>query len=293
MLLNEYCKVEGILPTPSYMQKLTSSFSEDEIIIIYEIEHDLKTPYQHQWLSDIKIIWQRNIIVKYEYIHEFYINEYTIANGAKYSLLELSKVFKSDFIRYPKPYYPPTAKELYKRLAWYANKLNKKELLTIEILYATAKRMNSKLDDKYQERELFKKTLQAYYFIKENQVIKTKKEVQQVRKQNGVKRGMQITKEFRERVSKIKELIPLHVKPNGKPNVTAIARELEVRRETVSRILKIISITLLIFWIKSSLSFYKLSIQSEECTIIPSASITLFSKYHKKGVSKGYVFAKV
>ncbi len=244
-------------------------------------------------LSNIKIIWKRNIIINFEYVNEFFISEYTETKGIKYSLQELNNIFHSEFIEYPKPFYPPTAKELYKRLVWYANKLNKKELLTIEMLYATAMRMNSKLSDKYKDAELYKKSFQAYSYIKENQIIKTKKEVQQIKKQNGVKRGMQITKEFQERVKKVKELIPLHVKPNGKPNITAISQELNIRRETVSKIMKIISMTLLLLWFKSSLLSYEDDVVSKRYTILPSATVTLFLKYHKKGVSRGSIFTKV
>ena len=283
MLQKNFIKVEGLLPTPSYTQKLTSSFNEISIIVIFEIEHSLKTPLQYQWLSDIKIIWKRNILVKFDYIQEFYVNENTIQKGIKYSLLELSNTFKKEFIAYPKPYYPPTAKELYKRLVWYAMRINTKELLTIEILYATAMRMNSKLSDKYKNAELYKKSFLAYNYVRENQTIKTKKEVLKIKKRNGVKRGMLITKEFQERVSKVKELLPLHVKANGKPNVTAISKVLKIRRETVSRIMKIISMTLFVIWFKSSLIVYENNIVADGYTILPSATVTLLGKLYRWG----------
>lgn len=293
MLQSAYKKIEGLLPIPSYKQILYSNFKENTIIIIYEIEHNLKTPIQYQWLSDIKIIWKKNIIVEFEYVSEFYINELTIQSGVKYSLQELSNTFDSEFIKYPKPFYPATKKELYKKLVWYANKLNKKELLTIEMMYATAKRMNKKLDDKYQDKELFKKSYQAYMFTKENQQIKTKKEVRLIRKRNGVNRGKQISKEFQARVQKVKKIMPLHVKPNGKPNVTAIGKELKISRVTITKILKFITMTLFIFWIKSSLFLFDGEVVAKGYTIIPSATFTLFSKYYKKEVSKRYIFSKV
>lgn len=282
-----YEKIEGILPTPSYMQILTSN----EIIIIFEIEHILHTPKQYQWLSDIKIIWKRNIIVDFEYISEFWINEFTEATGIKYSLQELSDTFKSEFIKYPKPMYPSNRKELYKRLVWYAMRLNKKELLTIEIMYAVAMRMNGKLEDKYQERELFKKVYQAYAFTRENQQIKTKDEIMQIKKQNGVKRGVQITKEFQERMQEVKRLMPLHVKPNGEPNKTVIARELNLSRVTITKIFKSLVIILLVFWIKSSLIVLGNEIVADS-TIIPSATFTLFSKPLFKGFKRGAILQK-
>jgi len=291
MLLKDYIKVEGILPTPSYTQHL-QSINEKSVLIIFEIDYDLKTPQQYQWLSDIKIIWKRNIIVNFEYVNEFFVNEHTKINSAIYSLQELGRTFHSEFIAYPKPFYPPTVKELYKRLVWYANRLNKKDLLTIEILYATAKRMNSKLDKRYQDKELYKKSFQAYSYIKENPSDKTKKEVQQIKKRNGVKRGMQITKEFQERVSKVEALIPLHVKPNGKPNVTAISKKLGLSRVTITNIVKIISMTLFVVWFKSSLLIYENDIATKECTILPSATFTLFPKPLLKGFKQGTFLQK-
>jgi hypothetical protein len=161
------------------------------------------------------------------------------------------------------------------------------------MVYATAMRMNSKLSNKYKEAELYKKSFQAYSYIKENQVIKSKKEVQQIKKQNGVNRGVQISKEFQERILKVKELIPLHVKPNGKPSVTAISKKLNISRVTITNILKVISMTLLLFWFKSSLLILDDNIVADGYTILPSATFTLFSNHHKKGVSKGYIFTKV
>jgi len=279
----DFQKIKEILLLPSYKQELSSMNGETVVCIVYEIEHDLKTAIQYQWLSDIKIRWKRNISINYEYISEFFINEHTEITGAKYSLLELGNAFKDEFIKYPKPMYALTKKDLYQKLTWYATRLNEKGLLTLEILYAVAMRMNKKFEDKYQNKELYKKAYQAYIFISDNHKVKSKKEVMLIRKKNGINRGKQKKHEKQHNINRIKALIPLHVKPSGATNVSAIARELGLRRETVSRALKLIASILLVVWMKSSL----VSIQDlHGYTIIRSAKVTLFINTLLKGFER-------
>lgn len=279
----DFQKIKGILLLPSYKQELSSMNGAVIINLVYEIEHDLKTAKQYQWLSDIKIKWKRNIIISYEYISEFFINEYTENTGAKYSLLELGNAFQDEFIEYPKPMYALNKKDLYQKLTWYATRLNEKGLLTLEILYAAAMRMNGKFEVKYQNKELYKKAYQAYTFISDNHEMKSKKEVMLIRKQNGINRGKQKELERLDNFKRIKELIPLHIKPNGATNVSSIARELGLRRETVSRALKLIASVLLVVWLKSSL----VSIQGlDGYTIIRSAKVTLFTSSLFKGFKR-------
>lgn len=146
MVLNGYKKIKDTLPTPSYEQILTSLTEDEKIVIVFEIEYHLKTPYQYQWLSSIKLIWQKNIFISFEYINEFYINKNTIYGGVTYSLNELSRVFKKEFIKYPKPMYPIDKKDLYKKLVWYAIRLKEKKLLTLDAVYAMALNFNNSLN---------------------------------------------------------------------------------------------------------------------------------------------------
>ncbi len=289
----DYKKVEGILPTPSHINRLHSRY-ETYKVITFKIEHILHTPHQYQWLNDIKVIWKRNLLISFEYVDEVYIRDTTISTGAIYSLQELSKVFKSEFIRYPKPYYPATKKELYRKLVWFAMRVNKKGLMYKEILYATALKMNSHLEDKYNQKELFKKAVSAYEYTKSRQNIKSKDEIAKIKKENGQKRGEQISKEYQERVRKVKEMIPYHLKANGRPNITSISREMNISRVTISKILKM---TLFIFWIKYSLlllDFGTIPVEHYRGdTIIPGATFTLFSNHDKKGVLKGCKNPKV
>ena len=292
----DYKKVEGILPIPSHINRLYSRY-ETYKIITFKIEHILHTPHQYQWLNDIKVIWKRNLLISFEYVDEVYIRDATISTGAIYSLQELNKVFTSEFISYPKPYYPATKKELYRKLVWFAMRVNKKGLMYKEILYAIALKMNSHLEDKYNQKELFKKVVAAYEFTKSRQNIKSKDEITKIKKENGQKRGEQISKEYQERVRKVKEMIPHHLKANGRPNITLIAKKLGLSRVTTSKIVKTLMMTLFIFWIKYSLLLLDFrTIQAEHYrgdTILPGATFTLFSNHDKKGVLKGCKNPKV
>jgi len=296
MPLDSYKKVEGKLPTPSYENILISSSGEKEIIVIYEIEHHLKTSKQYQWLSDIKIHLKRNLFIDFDFVTEFYINEYSTCRGVKYSLDELSKVFKGDFIKYPKPMYPATKKELYQRLVWYATRLKDKELLTLEAIYAVALKFNQTIGNEYQQKELFKKSYKAYSFIMAHHERKTKQEVMLIKKKNGAKRGQQRTQERQRLIEQIKKLIPQHLKPNGRPNLSAIAKVLNVRRETVSRIFKLLITATFIFWIKTSLEYNSFSKRLERVangyTILRSAKVTLFKEAHLKGFKRGQFYQK-
>jgi len=292
MLEADYKKIEGMLPTPSHTQLLYPAYGDTIINLVYEIKHDLHTPKQYQWLSNIKLTWKRNIIVNYEYISEFYINEYTTSSGAIYTLGELEKVFKSNFIKYPKPYYPATTKELYQRLVWFAIRAYKKELLTLEIVYATALRMNKALErvDRLQDRELFKKAFMAYNFVLEHQdrfITKSKQELKKIKRENGIKRGKQKKQERDSNIKRVKAVMPSHIKPNGKPNITTISKKLKLSRVTVTKATKILLMMLLIFWIKGTLEFTQeyqtKALSLSRYTIIPSAYFTLFTKSLFKG----------
>ena len=300
MPLNSYKKVEGELPTPSYENILISSNGEKEIIIIFEIEHHLKTSIQYQWLSDIKIHFKRNLLIDFDFVTEFYINEYSTCRGVKYSLDELSKVFKGEFIKYPKPMYPATKKEIYQKLVWYALRLKEKELLTLEAIYAVSLKFNKAIGNEYQQKELYKKSYEAYSFILAHHKRKTKQEVLSIKKQNGAKRGRQRTQERHILIEQIKKLVPQHSKPNGKPNLSAIARELNVTRKTVStiynQVFKIFLAITFIFWIKTTLEYNSFSKQSERVangyTILRSAKVTLFRNAYLKGFKRGQFYQK-
>lgn len=255
MAKNDFLKVSGYLPTPSHTISL-NGLHRQSTIIVYLLDKNITTAKQFLWLSTIKRTWTKNIIVPFEFIDEVYINEQTESTGAIYSLSELSKLFKAEFVQYPTIYYPSNKKELYRRLVWYAMRLHSKGLLERDLMNATALKMNDKLKDKYNYKETLKKASTAYYYIKENARPKLNKgEVTMRLKDGGKIRGAQRKDEHAQNIQRVKEALPLHIKQSGKVNVTALASALQLNRKTIQRIVKTILLFCFFGFIISKLLF--------------------------------------
>ncbi len=240
MAKNDLLKVSGCLPTPSHTIALNGLHNEN-VIIVYLLDKNITTAKQFLWLSTIKRTWLKNLIVPLNFVDEVYISDSTYSTGAIYSLSELSQLFKTEFVKYPTIYYPSNKKELYRRLTWYAMRLHSKGLLERDLINATALKMNDKLKDKYNYKETLKKASTAYYYIKENAKPKLSKDDLMMRLKNGGKiRGAQRKDEHAQNIQRVKEAMPLHVKPSGKVNVTALASALQLNRKTIQRIVKTI-----------------------------------------------------
>lgn len=238
MAKNDFVKVSGLLPTPSHSSTLQGRNGEN-VILVYSINQNISTAKQFSWLSTIKRAWQESLVVPVTFTDEVYLNQLTQSTGIIYSLLELAQFFKTEFITFPALYYPSTKKELYRRLVWYASRLNSKGLLERDLMNAAALKMNDKLQDKYSYKEVLKKASTAYHYIKENAKQKlNKNEVTMKLKKGGEIRGSQKREEHAQNIQRVKETLPLHVKVNGKVNVTALADALQLNRKTIQRIMK-------------------------------------------------------
>lgn len=269
----DYKKVSGQLPTPSHINEL-QSIASNYLILIYQLDRSVTTSKQFYWLSTIKTAWQKHIFAPFQFVEEVYIGEDTQSTGVVYSLDELSKVFQVDFIDYPKVYYPPSKKEVYRHLVWYGMRLQRKELLNIEIMNATAIRMNEALKDGLSYRETLKKSFGAYLYVLGN-VSKPlhPNEVKERLRDGGKLRGLQKKDEHAQNVQRVKECLSLHVKANKKPNITELAKVLQLSRKTVHSIVK--SLLTLCFF-----GFILLEVLKSS-TIIPIAKVTLFQTAHK------------
>lgn len=238
MAKSDYKKVLGQLPTPSHINEL-QSIASNHLILIYQLDRSITTAKQFYWLSTIKTAWQKHIFVPFYFVDEVYISEQTQSMGVVYSLKELSKVFKTEFVNYPTIYYPPTKKEIYKRLVWYGMRLQRKGLFNIEIMNATALKMNDVLKDKLSYRETIKKSLGAFLYVlgKIDKPLHPN-EVKARLKDGGKLRGVQKKDEHAKNVQRVKACLSSHKKANEKPNITAISKELELSRKTVHFIVK-------------------------------------------------------
>ncbi len=241
---SDYLKVEGMLPTPTHKQICTPSFKPNQITLIYEIKHPVTTTKQHQYLSDIKIGLQNYLIVPFDFVEEFFISDGTFSSGALYAFDELKRVFKAKFIKYPKYVSPESKKALYRHLIWFGSKLYYKKILNRDVLIATALKMNANLKevDRYSYRDILKKVESVYLYIQENKDKRFKQQLepQQLKEalsKGGKTRGKQISKKSKLQSNKIKKILTKRefLKVNGKPNISKIADELGIRRETIYR----------------------------------------------------------
>ncbi len=208
-------------------------------MLVYLINQNISTAKQFSWLSTIKRAWQESLVVPVIFADEVYLNQLTQSTGIVYSLRELAQFFKTEFVTFPTLYYPSNKKELYRRLVWYASRLNSKGLLERDLMNAAALKMNDKLQDKYAYKEALKKASTAYHYIKENAKQKlNKNEVTMKLKKGGEIRGSQKKEEHAHNIQRVKESLPLHVKANGTVNVTALADALQLNRKTIQRIMK-------------------------------------------------------
>ena len=139
---------------------------------------------------------------------------------------------------YPKVMYPATKQDVYRCLCWYGKRLVHQKCFTKEAMTATALLMNSKLKDKYSNKDLHKKAIGAYMFIGENRE-KFSIKLDEVQLKEAHSKGGQIRKV--QRVQQTKERIDQllksgdFIKPNGKVNLSSLAKAMKMNRETVAK----------------------------------------------------------
>lgn len=235
MYYDDFMKVQGLLPTPSYSDTL-STYNNQKIILIYVIEGYIISPNQYRWISNIKLGLQNYLCVPFKFEEDFTINDDTKVTGIIYDVKTLSRAFQAPIIIYPKIMYPATKKELYKCLCWCGARLMHQECFTKEAMTATALLMNKKLDDRYQDKELHKKVLGACMFINENRdnfsVRLDEVQLKEARSRGASVKNANQTQKTKQ---KIDEAIATgnYFKANGKVNKTFLAKALNIHRRTL------------------------------------------------------------
>ncbi|WP_415406978.1 hypothetical protein ACLHDG_00165 [Sulfurovum sp. CS9] len=236
---NDYSKVKGFLPTPSYIDTLHSYFNQ-KIILIYALEGYITSPNQYRWISNIKLGLKGFLFVPFEFVDEFHITDTTEVTNSIYTIDELSKAFKAPVVTYPKIMYPATKQDLYRRLCWYGVRLIHQQVFTKECMIATALLMNKKLDlaNRYSNKELHKKALGAYMFMLENKDnFKEKLNKKQLKEAHIKGAVMTNDTQISQTKERITELLKSgdFLKPNGKVNKTSLAKAMNVNRRTLDK----------------------------------------------------------
>jgi len=240
MVRDDYSKVKSLLPTPSYTDVLFS-YQDQKIILVYVIEGHITSHNQYRWISNIKLGIKNFIFVPLDFINEFCITDTTDITNNIYTINELSKAFKAPVIIYPKIMYPSAKQDLYKHLCWYGARLIHQRVFTYEALISVGLLMNKKLSDKYSSNDLHKKVLGAYMWLVEN-MDGFKVGLDEVQLEQAHSKGATITNAIQTQNTKqlINEAIETgkYTKPNGKVNQTALAKALNLHRNTLAKYLK-------------------------------------------------------
>ena len=234
---DDYSKVEGLLPTPSYSDTLHSRHSP-KIILIYAIEGYITSYSQYRWISNIRLGLEKYLCVPFDYEEEFSITDSTEVNNVIYTIKELSKAFNAPLITYPKIMYTSIKKELYRHLCWYGQRLMHQKCFTKEALTSAALLMNAKLKDKLSNRDLHRKVLGVCKWIDENKegfdVGLDEVQLKEAHSKGGLKRKNQRVQDTRERVEELLKTQNF-TKPNGKVNLSLLAKAMSMNRKTVAK----------------------------------------------------------
>ncbi len=240
MYQDDYQKVRGLLPTPSYTTSL-QTYNNVKIILIYAIEGYITSHNQYRWISNIKLGLEKYLCVPFTYEEDYRITDETDMTVTLYTIDELSKAFKAPLITYPKIMYPATKKELYKRLCQYGKRLIHQKCFTKEAMTSTALLMNSKLKDKYSTKDLHKKALGAYVFINENREGFSVKlddvQLKEAHSKGARTKNLNQAQKTKERVQQLLKSGDF-IKPNGKVNLSSVAKSMNMTRKTVAKYLR-------------------------------------------------------
>lgn len=239
MYQDDYSKVRGLLPTPSYTDIVYSRTSQ-KLILIYAMEGYITSHNQYRWISNIKLGLQKFLCISFEFEEDFYITDTTDVTSNIYTIEELSKAFKAPLITYPKIMYSSNKQDLYRRLCWYGKRLIHQKCFMKEAMISAALLMNKKLDltNRFSNKEIHKKALGAYMFILENEEGFEKRLTKQQLKKAHTE-GAVITNNAQasKTKEKITELLKSgdFLKPNGRVNKTSLAKAMNVNRRTLDK----------------------------------------------------------
>lgn len=240
-LTAEYEKVAYTLPIPTYRRTVTQTEHQGYVIITYELKHSITSQNQFKWLANIKQSMQKHIKASFKFI-EYVESKNQENTTVKYSLMQLQEHFYPVDTTYPQIYLPSNKKEVYQRLCIYASKLYYYNVFHLEMVMYASLKMNELLEKPFSYKELLKKSIIAYKFVINNPPRQklNKRELNQALKCGGNKRGEQMKQKQQQHQEQIQELLKddTYIKPNGKPNISAIADKLQVDRKTVTRIMK-------------------------------------------------------
>jgi len=245
MSSKHYESVKNMIPCPSHINRYFG-INSSSVEIVYRLDGVFSSSKQFRWINSIKCYLENKIKVSFIWIDEFYIKNTTESSGIVYTLKELSELFEEYDIKYPNLFYTNDGEKLYRHISMYARSLYYKGILHVEGVYAGALKLvkalpqNTKTPNKKALWGMAKSIVE--YIYKNPDKYKQKlsaKELAVVLSSGGQMRGHQKKMEAYNNREKVFELARLEQfqRKNQKPSPTLIAKELNIARETASRIL--------------------------------------------------------
>jgi len=230
-------KVSNILPTASHIDYLMARDYYTHIFI-YVIDGYITSYNQYRWVSNIKLGIKAFIFVPFDFVDDVHVTNNTVITNTIYTITELSKAFKAPVIIYPKIMYPPTKKDIYRRLCWYGKRLIHKQVFTYEALISAGLLMNKKLSDKHSNKDLHKKVLGAYMWLIENiDGFKVELSGDELKQAHAKGANTKNNNQSQQTKQLINDAIATgnYLKANGKVNQSQLANDLGLNRSTIIR----------------------------------------------------------
>lgn len=218
------------LPEPSLLRRLSSMDGKTTLNVLYHFQYPPQSWREWQRVAGIKAQIKKRIscvvFCEYETI-DFVENVYFIS--------ELGSYFTA-FIKFPKPLFPNSKKDVYKKLCVHAKRLHYEGLLHIEQLIATSIRFGVVEENKVDIHQKIKRAMSSYKFaLKHKDGWKTKlgkKERYKVLSESAKKSAI-----VRINKAEDQKKLVLALKNGGK-SLKDIVEILEISRTTVWRFLK-------------------------------------------------------
>ena len=237
----DWVKARPLLPEASILNAFSGAMPV--VQAVWVLDTPLMSAKQWRWASDVKLALRDRLEgIAFHFIDECYIGEYTKASGSIYSLWQLSKLLDVTPRRYPKIYYPPDAKLLYRRLCWWAAKAVRKGVYTLEGVIATAMTVNAALarNQRLEEKQLLKKAAAVDKWVRDHPDRLKPLTGEQLRRAHQAGARKRNANQGRATRRRIKAAIASgnYTKPSGRPNIKALAEALGLSRRTIERHLK-------------------------------------------------------
>lgn len=218
------------LPTPSQLRRLSSRSGKTILNVLYHFQYPPQSWREWQRVAGIKVQIQKriNCVVFCDYeLVDFVENVYYIS--------ELGKNFEA-FIKFPKPLFANSEKDIFQKLCVHAKRLHYEGLLHVEQLVATSIRFSIVEENKADISQKIKRAISSYKFAcehKDGWRTKLKKDERHKVLSESAKKSAVVRKQNAEDKKKLAIMLK-----NEGASLQDIVEKLDISRSTLWRFLK-------------------------------------------------------